>query len=215
MGQLPPPPPVSGRPPPPPFRAAPPPEIRPSRSWYWIGAGVGLVCVLLGIVLIVRAALTFVEKVEDFPRVAVPGTTTIRLDEGAYTIYAEGSFVGDTDTWTFDGSVEIRDSRERLVELRRYGSRTTYDISGHAGFAVWSFRAADTGEFRVTTSGSPGTVVAIGPGLGAGLVGGVLGGILLIIAGGLFAVITIIVTAVRRGSARRRQLAAGFRPPPS
>jgi hypothetical protein len=170
--------------------------------------------VLLGIVLIVRAALAFVDKIEDFQRVEVPGTETIHLDEGSYTVYAEGAFVGDTDTWTFGGSVEIRDSRERLVELRRYGSRTTYDTSGYEGFAMWSFRAEETGDYRVTTSGSPGTVVAIGPGLGAGLVGGVVGGILLIVAGGLFGLITIIVTAVRRGSAKRRQLAAPVPPYP-
>ena len=169
---------------------------------------------LLGVVLIVRAAVSFVDKIEDFQRVEVPGTEAIRLDAGSYTIYAEGGFFGDSDTWSFEGSVEIRGPDERLVELRRYGSRTTYDVSDHEGFAVWTFRVDETGTYRVTTSGNPGTAVAIGPGLGAGLVGGVVGGILLIIAGGLFALITIIVTAVRRGNARRRHIVAGFRPYP-
>jgi len=40
----------------------------------------------------------------------------------------------------------------------------------------------------------------------------VIGGVLLIVAGVLFALITIVVTAVRRGNARRRQIAAAFRP---
>ena len=76
------------------------------------------------------------------------------------------------------------------------------------------FHADESGVYRIlTTDGIPATIV-IGPGLGAGLVGGVVGGILLIVAGGLFALITIIVTAVRRGNARRRQLAAAFRPSP-
>ena len=172
----------------------------------------GLVCVLVGIVLIVRSAVRFVDKIDDFQRVDVPGTETIHLDEGSYTVYAENGFFGETSTWSFNGAIEIRDSGERLVELRRYGSRTTYDISNREGFALWSFHADETGNYRVTTDGGPGTIVAIGPGIGAGLFGGVVGGILLIVAGGLFALITIIVTAVRRGNARRRQLAAAFRP---
>lgn len=169
---------------------------------------------LVGIVLIVRSAVTWVDKIDDFERVSVPGTETIHLDEGSYTVYAENGFFGDTDTWSFNGSVEIRDSHERLVELRRYDTRTTYDINDREGLALWSFHADETGNYRVTTSGSPGTLVAIGPGLGAGLIGGVLGGIGLIVVGGLFALITIIVTAVRRGNARRRQFAATFRPYP-
>lgn len=167
---------------------------------------------LVGIVLIVRTAVSFVDKIDDFQRVSVPGTETVHLDEGSYTVYAESGFRGETDSWSFNGSVEIRDPQERLVELRRYGSRTTYDFDDREGLALWSFRADETGDYRVTTTGNPGALVAVGPGLGAGIVGGVLGGIGLIVAGGLFALITIIVTAVRRGSARRRQLATTFQP---
>jgi hypothetical protein len=168
--------------------------------------------VVVGIVLVVRSAMMFIDKIDEFQRVGVPGTSSIQLEEGSYTVYAENDLLGETSTWSFDGSVEIRDSRERLVELRRYGSQTTYDVSNREGLALWSFRADAAGTYRVTTAGRPGTIVAIGPGIGAGLVGGVIGGILLIVAGGLFALITIIVTAVRRGRARRRQMAATFRP---
>lgn len=186
-------------------------EIRPSTAWYWIAAGVGLVCLLVGIVLIVRTAITFVDKIDDFQRVDVPGTATIQLDEGSYTVYAEDGFFGEFAVSCSD--IEIRDPRERTVELRPYSSRVTYDSSGHEGVARCSFRADAAGIYRVSASRASGTI-AIGPGLGAGLVGGAVGGILLMVAGGLFALVTIIVTAVRRGNARRRQLAAAFRPYP-
>jgi hypothetical protein len=172
---------------------------------------VGLVCVVIGIVLIVRSAVNFVDKIDDFQRLEVPGTGTIHLDEGSYTVYGEDGFFGELAVSCSD--IEIRDSRERIVELRPYSSRVTYDSSGHEGVARCSFRADASGTYRVTVNSVSGTI-AIGPGLGAGLVGGVIGGILLIVAGGLFALITIVVTAVRRGNARRRQLAATFGPYP-
>lgn len=186
-------------------------EIRPSTAWYWIAAGVGLVCLLVGIVLIVRTAITFVDKIDDFQRVDVPGTATVQLDEGSYTVYAEDGFFGEFAVSCAD--IEIRDPRERTVELRPYSSRVTYDSSGHEGVARCSFRADAAGIYRVSASRASGTI-AIGPGLGAGLVGGAVGGILLMVAGGLFALVTIIVTAVRRGNARRRQLAAVYGPYP-
>jgi hypothetical protein len=197
------------------FQVAPPPfatptEIRPRARWYWIAAGVGLVGGVLGIVLIVVSALRFVDKIEDFQRVAVPATETIHLEAGSYTVYFEGGFVGESDSWSFAGDVVIRDSAERIVELRPYGSRTTYDVSDFAGVAVRTFRVDETGDYRVTTTGAPGTLVAIGPGIGAGFFAGIGIGLLLIVGCGLFAIITVIVVAVRRGSARRRQVADAF-----
>ncbi len=180
-------PPFGAAPPPiPPFGAAPQPfppgsEIRPGTGWYWIAVGVGVVAGLVGVVLIVTSVIGFIDKVDDFQRVDVPGAETVHLDEGSYTVYAEGVFVGDSDFWSFNGDVEIRDATERLVELRPYSSRTTYDVSDHEGFALWSFHADRSGDYRVTTTGSPGTIVAIGPGIGAGLFAGIGGGILLIV----------------------------------
>ena len=140
------------------IRAAPQPfppgsEIRPGTGWYWIAVGVGVVAGLVGVVLIVRSVIGFVDKVDDFQRVDVPATETVYLDEGSYTVYAEDVFLGDSD-WSFTGDVEIRDATERLVELRPYRSRTTYDVSTTA-------RASRSGRSAPT---SPATIASRPPG---------------------------------------------------
>lgn len=169
-------------------------------------------CVLVGIVLMVRSAIGFVDTIEDFERIEAPGTSSIDLEEGSYTVYAESDLFGRVAVTC--GDLQIRGPGERMVELEPYSSSVTYTASGHHGFARCSFHADVTGTYRVITSTSSGTI-AIGPGLGAGLIGGLLVGILLMVVGGLFALITIIVTAVRRGKARRRQMAAAYRPYPT
>ena len=104
-------------------------------GWYWIAVGVGVVAGLVGVVLIVTSVIGLNDKVDDFQRVDVPATETVYLDEGSYTVYAEDVFLGDSD-WSFTGDVEIRDATERLVDLRPYRSRTTYDVSDREGFGV-------------------------------------------------------------------------------
>ena len=194
------PPPSSAAPfgaPPPNFGLSPNPfapgrEIRPKGSWYAIVIAIGVAIAILGVVVIVRSAIGFADKIDDFRRVEVPGTATIALEAGSYTVYAEG--IGGAD-------VTIRQPNERIVELRRYSSEITYDVGSHHGRGAFSFRAPVAGRYFVSTTGQPGAIVAIGPGLGSGLVAGILGGIGLIVAGIAFAIVGSIVVAVRRRAA--------------
>lgn len=98
--------------------------------------------------------------------------------------------------------VVVRAANEQLVELSPYSSSVTYDVPGHDGRAVWSFRAAATGDYTVTTDGQFG-IVAVGPGLGRGLFGGILVGVGLILVTAAAAIVGIIVVAVHRGRSRR------------
>lgn len=209
VSSLPPPPPPPAAPfgaTPPPFGVAPSPfgpshEIRPRASWYFIVLGIGFVAAVLGVVLIVSTAIGFANKIDDFHRIDVPGTQTIVLDAGAYTVYLEGA--GGAD-------ITIRKANEQLVPLRPYSSEVSYEVSGHDGRAAFSFRADEAGQYRVTATGASGAVVAIGPGLGSGLVGGILGGVGLILGGIAFAVIGSIIVGVKRGKSRRSRIAGAY-----
>jgi len=204
VSTLPPPPPPSAGPfgpPPPNFGLSPNPfapsrEIRPRGSWYFIVVAVGLALAIIGVVVIAMSAIGFADKIDDFRRVDVPGTATVVLDAGSYTVYAEG--VGTAN-------VTIRQQNEQMVELRPYSSDITYDMSDHHGHAVFSFRAPVTGSYFVSTTGPPGAIVAIGPGLGSGLIAGILGGIGLILGGMAFAIVGSIIVGVKRGRSRRSQ----------
>lgn len=208
---------VSSLPPPPPpapFGGSPPPfvlhpnpfasayQVRPSARWYFIVIVIGFAISVIGPVVIVTSAIKFVDKIDDFQRVDVPGTGTVLLEAGSYTVYAEGSGTG---------RVTIRQPNEQLVELRPYSGEISYDVSNHDGRALFSFRAGVTGRYFIATTGPAGAVIAIGPGLGSGLVAGILAGIGLILAGIAFAVVGSIVVGAKRRRSRRAQFTS---PPP-
>ncbi len=75
-------------------------------------------------------------------------------------------------------------------------------MPNHDGRAVWSFTADVAGVYTVTADGQFG-IVAIGPGLGRGLVSGILLGLGLILVSAVSAIVGIIVIAVRRGNSGR------------
>ena len=97
---------VSSLPPPPPpapFGGSPPPfvlhpnplaspyQVRPRARWYFIVIAIGFVIAVIGPVVIVTSAIKFVDKIDDFQRVNVPGTDTVLLEAGSYTVYAARS----------------------------------------------------------------------------------------------------------------------------
>lgn len=172
-------------------------KLRPRGRWYLVFVAIGVVGLIVGGGVIVRSVVTFADRIDGFHRVGVPGTETITLDEGSYTVYFETS--GGSST--FGADVAISAPNEQVVELQSYSSTVTYDVPGHNGRAVWSFRADAAGDYTVTADGRFG-VVAVGPGLGRGLVSGILVGIGLILVTAVAAIVGIIVVAVRRGRSR-------------
>ncbi|QLY32153.1 hypothetical protein H0264_07725 [Nocardia huaxiensis] len=187
-----------------------PPRITPSGWWFAVGALLIVVGVVGGAVLAISAFVGLANKVDDFQRVSVPGSSTVQLDSGDYTIYLEGPDGGS-------GSVLVTAPDGSEVTLEPYTSKVTYSFGGHDGEAEFSFTAKQSGSYEVTTEGSSTMTVAIGSGLGGGIVGAVLGALALGLIGLFLGIGVLVTVAVKRSGSKRRAASAagGWGGPPA
>ncbi|MBL1075858.1 hypothetical protein JK358_15790 [Nocardia sp. 2] len=187
------------------------PRITPPAWWFAVGALLIVVGVVGAIALAVSSFTGMSDKIDGFQRVAIPGSGTVQLESGSYTVYIEGP---DGAT----GSVLITAPDGSEVTLEPYSSKVTYSFGGHDGEAEFSFQATQSGTYDVTTEGPSGSNIAIGEGLGGGIVGSVLGALALGLGGLFLGIIVLIVTAVKRSGSKKRAAAGsgwgGGAPPP-
>ncbi|HMG40666.1 MAG TPA: hypothetical protein VK611_05025 [Acidimicrobiales bacterium] len=192
--------------------------LKPNGWWYVVAATLGIGGIVLAVVIGVRTAQTYSDRIGDFQRVDVPGSGTVTLDSGNYSVYQE--FDGANDDFRFDPSVTVNLTAPdgSAVDLDSYSGTVTYaDGDGHEGEALFTFRAEESGDYRVSAEGDSESVIAVGPGIGGGLVAGIIGALLSGFVGVIAGVVVAIIVAVKRsGSKTRRQLAlvgSGYRPP--
>jgi hypothetical protein len=182
--------------------------IRPSRLWYWVAGAA-----LLGSV--VWLALGFVfwfrsigQQVEQLQRIPIPGQDEVTLDAArGYTVYYEGMGAGDETASipAFNISITPAGGGEE-VQIRPYGGAELYNMAGHSGRAVGTFRIEEPGRFLVQTEGEPQSVqanVALGPGTGGEIARTMLLTVPVVLVLFLGGVALAVVVAVRRGRARR------------
>ena len=196
--------------PPPPVISAEP--LKPSGWWYGLAVGVAVAGIVIAIVVFVQSISGLIDRVDEFQRVSLPGSTTVTLEEaGGYTVYHE--FSGASSDSTFGGtesdpgvgsavSVTITAPNGSTVALDRYDANVSYSWGDHEGVAVYSFTADQPGDYTVAAEGQIGEV-AIGRGIGSGLVGGIVGSFAVGIGGSLLGGIIAIVVGVKRGRSRR------------
>lgn len=165
--------------------------------------------------LAVNGVLGFLDRIDDFQRVPLGRQGTVAFERpGGYTLYYEQPFSSDGFVPGFD--VELRRAEGGdPVDLSEYHSRVTYDVRGHHGRALYSFRITEPGRYvlRAGSSGgregaATGEQVAVGRGLGRGLALRIVTAALVGLLGLAGGAVVIIVTAVKRHAARTR------RPPP-
>jgi hypothetical protein len=173
---------------------------------------VAIAAIAVGTALVVAGFVSYVDKVEDFDRTLVPGNLQVEItDPGGYSIYHEYDF---DDFFVTEPTVEVIGPSGDPVALERYDATVTYTAGDHEGEGLFTFDADEVGTYEVTASddgfsdraGDSG--IAVGPGLGSGLVAAILGGTLVGLAGLVAAVVIVVVVAVRRGRSKRAQLAA-------
>jgi hypothetical protein len=181
--------------------------LKPSGWWYVAAVGVGIAGIVGAIVIAVVSFNRFIDHIDDFARVDAPGTDTVRLEEGEYTVFLE--FPGADEEFVDEPFVDftITDPDGTEVDLDDYFGESTYSADSRDGLALYTFTADETGEYTVTSEGDPATI-AIGEGLFGGALGGFIGAAILGFVAVVAAIIMIIVIAVKRSGARnRRQLA--------
>jgi hypothetical protein len=192
--------------------SAAPVPVRPSLTWFWI-SGLLLVAAIVCVILAVTSFVSVNNQVRDFQRVSIPGHGPVTFSStGDYLVFFEGPGQGS-------GRARLllrRASSGQPVKIGGLsGKSENYTLGGHSGQAVASFTITRAGRYELTTaplSGPPPTDVAVGRGLGGGIVRGILlivAGILLFIA----ALVTGLITVIRRGRSRRRMAAPAWGTP--
>jgi hypothetical protein len=197
----------------------PRPKITPSGWWFAVAGLVALVGLVVGVVVMVRGITRYADKVEGFERAVMPTTLAVEISEpGGYSIYHESDGFPPVDERD-DPEVEVTDPSGDDVVLRSYDSEVTYDVSGHEGIGVYTFRAEEAGRYEVDASmpfasGSD-DLIAVGPGVGEDLAVSIVAGIALIGVGIVGGIVIAVVVGVMRSRSRRAQVPApvAFGPP--
>jgi hypothetical protein len=187
----------------------------PAWWWYVVAGVLGATSIIVGVLTLVSTVFQALGRVDDFPRVPVPGTTEVSLDRaGSYTIYYEAPGVSSFDDEPAETSVPSMRVTVRpgtggdALPLRRYRGSFDYSVSGHEGVALFTFGAPAPGTYEVEVEADVARQtgeLAIGTSLTRGLVGrALIVGLLcfLLFAG---AVAIVAVTAVKRYQARRNR----------
>ncbi len=188
----------------------------PSRVWYWVGAGIAVVGVIGAVLWFVLGMLSFAHQIDGFQRVPVDGEPhrVTLLRTGSYTAYHEAP--GGNEAAASDGiEAELVSSEGRSVRLAEYDTTLTYDVGGNAGRAVFTFEIDTPGSYELRASSTEGGELALGRGVGGKLVRSLVGGFVIGFLAVALGAPVVIVTAVRRQSARRRQPNPVRYPPPT
>lgn len=160
----------------------------------WIASGVG----------------AFFDQIDDFQRVSVGEEAPVTFaGTGGYTVYYEGPQADDTDYGVPVLDVEIAPvDGGRPLRLSEYDADVTYAHHGHEGRALYGFEIDAPGPYVVRSTARPEIgELAVGRGLGRRLVGPIVGGIVVGLWGVGGGIGIILLTALRRRDARRRQAA--------
>lgn len=181
--------------------------VQPSAWWFGLAAAIVVVGIVLAVVIVVRTAVGYFDRIDDFQRLDVPGSGTVALDDGDYTIYHEYPGANDdyrSDFSTPDVTVTLTAPDGSEVPLELYDTEVTYDTGDHEGEALYSFTAEEPGDYELTADGE-GTDVAVGRGLGRGIVGSVVGALAVGLGSAVVGAVIAIVVAIARSRERQRR----------
>jgi hypothetical protein len=176
----------------------------PSRGWIWLGSVIGVLGLATAIVWGVIGVSGYLSRVNDLSRMPVPGQMPLRIaGAGEQFIYYEGRASFPIERL----GIEVADPRGQASVLEPYKLDLRYDAlgnNGRIGYALATFQATGAGAYRVTAAGTApaGSRIAIGESVAKNVIPTLVGiiALLLVTVGGGLAL--IIVTLVRRSSAR-------------
>jgi hypothetical protein len=180
--------------------------LKPSGWWFGVAAAVAVAGLVAAIVVFAQTLGGLIDKVNDFQRVSLPGSTTVTLETGGYSVYHEFDGASGSTFTTISVLITAPDGSE--VTLDPYDADVTYSWGDHEGIAAYSFRADQPGQYQVSAEGAEGQV-AIGRGIGSGIVGGIAGAFALGIGGLVVGGVIALVVGIRRGRDRRSRQVFG------
>lgn len=178
---------------------------RPSKAWYFVGGAAIVICIGAAVGWGVSAAFNFIDRIDNFQRVAVPGEGTVTFDDaGGYTLYYEAPGASGGPLPPVEVSLTPASGGE-AVPFDDYTGDLTYNVNNHEGRAVLTFDIHQPGDYVLETStDGPGAGdVAVGRSLTRGLPRVIVGVVLLCILGLALGALVITITAVKRHQAGR------------
>lgn len=182
-----------------------PPKL-PKAGFFW-ALGIFVVTAAAGVVLIALAVTSIVDTVDGFERIDVPGRDEVRLEAGDNWVFAGGD--SGTAADLVDVTITAPDgSTLTLTQDDFAGADTTSDGQQFSPLGFVDVPVAGTYVFE--TDGPPGSTVRVGTLDLARIVGFFIGGFAVGGLGFVIALTLLIVTLVRRGSAKKRQRAAAY-----
>lgn len=159
-----------------------------SRAWYLVCLVPIVICSVIAVVMFLGVAA----NIEAMPRFVVPGSNTVELAPGDYIAFGEtesklGGKVYRNES--FSVRCTVLDTNNAAVALDPSGRvTTTYSINGYRGSSMFSFTIGAPGMYRWNcVGGSEPAVIAIGSGVGGGIVKAILMLFAGLISGGIFA----------------------------
>jgi hypothetical protein len=218
----PPPPPPGGQPPyqqppyaygyyPPQAYYQPPPRIdpkqlKPSRTWYWLGA----IPAVVGTIVAIVFAVQFVDRLDPhIDNFRSNHTAVVHLNSGDRAIYVQTRRRG-TPLRVPAGDLRCNVSFIRTIGgdpqpvAVHHTSGSTLDLNDDSYAAEYKFHAPHDGPYRVICEGPEGMRLAIGPHLSFGLFAPLVAAIGAFLLGGLLTVVMEVVTGVRRSNHKQR-----------
>ncbi|MGZ4711152.1 MAG: hypothetical protein ACXWBN_20610 [Acidimicrobiales bacterium] len=183
---------------------------RPSAAGYWIAGLIIVVGAVAALIWFVSGISNLFSAVDTYPRFTVPGQITSPLSAVRYKVFAEYPGATTDVNGVFRiGDVTVTDSVGRTIPVSSSYSEETYSWNGHEGRSIAEFTPPTAGNYTIAATlpatRSASTVrVAIGRGLQPSAIvplfaAAGLGGMAVLIG-----IVLIVVTAVRRGRAKRR-----------
>lgn len=205
-----------------PFQVPPSPgEVEPSNAvptvspaGYWIAGAIWILGIGGAVVWFFITVFALVQAPDDFERIDVPGTRELTLDAGEWVVYHE--YPGAGSTFSFEQpDIEVTASDGDEVTVYDINLQQTYQtFDGTEGTAIGEFDVAARDTFTVRVLGEPrfDQQVAVGRPYEDAIDLGHLGWAMLLGIGSFVAGLTVlVVTIVRRGSAKRKRLLATAR----
>lgn len=176
-------------------RGSPQGGSRTGRPPLWVGLGLlglGVVACVIGLILMVTTIAGGVSQVAE----ARPSAQQ-QLEAGTeYTIF--------TDSARDAGPCTVFDPDFDIIDVRAADGRRTVTSEDRMFLQLGSFTTTDAGSYQVSCEGVPGSALRVAEVKVGEILLGALGGVIVLLLGGLLAVVGIVLAVVHRVTARRR-----------
>jgi len=165
-----------------------------------IGYVLGVGAVVLGLGLAALILVRTLQRVEELPSLAMPGSGTVELPAGSVTGYGE-STSGSVGVAAISARCDASDAHGAPLEVSRPAAHVSYRVGGRDGLSLLELELPVAGPVTIRCETATPFRLVFGVGVGSGIVAAVAS-----VLGGLtLGVLLLVFTWRRRQQARARR----------